>query len=109
MRKYDKNNNNFIDFLELWSFNAIYNFVDTVRNTGKTTKCKAWAIARYLKHGKQTLWVRAFEDDIMRLYTLIEDGKKSSKEAKEIAKVLNGYVLPGNDPILKLLDLMKDA
>lgn len=52
---------------------------------------------------------RAFEDDIMRLYTLIEDGKKSSKEAKEIAKVLNGYVLPGNDPILKLLDLMKDA
>ena len=45
----------------------------------------------------------------MRLYTLIEDGKKSSKEAKEIAKVLNGYVLPGNDPILKLLDLMKDA
>ena len=51
----------------MWSFNALYNFVDTVRNTGKTTKCKAWAIARYLKHGKQTLWVRAFEDDIKML------------------------------------------
>lgn len=67
MKKYDKNNKNFIDFLEMWSFNAIYNFVDTVRNTGKTTKCKAWAIARYLKHGKQALWLRAFEDDIKEI------------------------------------------
>lgn len=64
MIKFDKNNKDFIDFLQMWSFNALYNFVDTVRNTGKTTKCKAWAIARYLKQGKQTLWVRAFEDDI---------------------------------------------
>ena len=52
---------------------------------------------------------RAFEDDIMHLYTLIEEGKKSSKEAKDIANILNGYVLPGKDPILKLLDMMKDA
>lgn len=67
MKKFDKNNKDFIDFLQLWSFNAIYNFVDTVRNTGKTTKCKAWAIARYLKHGKQTLWLRAFDEDINML------------------------------------------
>lgn len=67
MRKFDKNTHEFIDFLELWSFNAIYNFVDTIRNTGKTTKCKAWAIARYIKRGKQTLWVRAFDKDIDKL------------------------------------------
>lgn len=58
------NSTEFIDFIQLLSYNAIFNFVDTVRNTGKTTKAKAWLLARYLKRHKKAIWVRTFEGDI---------------------------------------------
>lgn len=49
------------------------------------------------------------ENDIMRLYTLIENGQKGSQEAKCLYRKLKSYQLPGNDPLLTLLNMMKDA
>ncbi|MBQ0154593.1 MAG: phage DNA encapsidation protein [Bacteroidales bacterium] len=59
-----KTDDDFIDFLPALSYNAIFNFFDTVRNTGKTTKAKAWVLARWLKKKKKCVWIRTFEDDI---------------------------------------------
>jgi len=56
--------NDFIDFIKMLSYNAIFNFVNTVRNVGKTTKAKAWRLAAFLKNQKKTIWVRTFEDDV---------------------------------------------
>lgn len=50
-----------------------------------------------------------FENDIMQLYSLISEGKKDTQEARLLASRLNEYKLPGNDPLLQLLDMMKDA
>lgn len=78
-------NKGFADFIEIFSHNALFNFVDSVRNTGKTTKAKIVALKRFLKKGKKTIWVRTFENDV----------KQSKKDFynKKIIKMLNddGY------------------
>ena len=71
------NNSDFIDFLHLLSYGAIYNFVDTVRNTGKTTKAKAWILARFLKRKKKCLWLRTFDVDIMQIKKDFYTGKNA--------------------------------
>ena len=53
----------FVDFLQILTFNAIFMFIDSVRNTGKTTKAKMLALMRFLKKSKKMLWVRTFEED----------------------------------------------
>lgn len=59
--------NGFVDFLHIFSYNAIFNFIDSVRNTGKTTKAKAIALIRFLKKKKKCLWIRTFEEDVKDL------------------------------------------
>ena len=61
-----KNNkqNEFIDFLDILSRKAIFNMIDTVRNTGKTTKAKFYCIAKFLKKRRKSVWVRAFSTDL---------------------------------------------
>lgn len=48
---------------------------------------------------------RAFESDAINFYRLISDGKKSSHEAKTLYTRLSQYVLPGDDPLLKLIKM----
>ena len=48
---------------------------------------------------------RAFESDAMNFYKLISDGKKNTMEAKQLYSKLSQYVLPGDDPLLKLIKM----
>ncbi len=49
--------------LNLLSYNAIFNFVNTNRNYGKTWTFKKRAFRRALKHGKKTIWLRMFKEE----------------------------------------------
>ena len=49
--------------LLLLSHNAIFNFVSTNRNFGKTWAFKRRAFRRALKHGKKTIWLRMFKEE----------------------------------------------
>lgn len=51
------------DGLRLLSYNAIFNFVNTNRNYGKTWTFKKRAFRRALKHGKKTIWLRMFKEE----------------------------------------------
>lgn len=50
--------------LKILSYNAVYNFVNTNRNYGKTWTFKYRAVKRALKHHKKTLWVRRFKKEV---------------------------------------------
>lgn len=49
--------------LKLLSYNAIFNFVQTNRNYGKTWTFKKRAFKRAMKHGKKTIWIRMFKEE----------------------------------------------
>lgn len=49
--------------LRLLSHNAIFNFVQTNRNYGKTWTFKKRAFRRAMKHGKKTIWLRMFKEE----------------------------------------------
>lgn len=49
-----------------------------------------------------------FEDEVMELYSLISNGKKNSDKAKQLHLHLKTYVLPGNDPLLRLIKMMEN-
>ena len=42
------------------SHNAIYNYIDTERNDGKTWSFKIAGVIRFIKHHKKTIWNRTF-------------------------------------------------
>ena len=48
---------------------------------------------------------RAFESDAINFYKLITEGKKNSQEAKMLYSRLSKFVLPGDDPLLKLIKM----
>lgn len=48
---------------------------------------------------------RAFESDAINFYKLITDGKKNSQEAKMLYSRPSKFVLPGDDPLLKLIKM----
>ena len=50
--------------LKILSHNAIFNFVNTNRNFGKTWTFKYRAVKRALKKGKKTIWVRRFKKEV---------------------------------------------
>ena len=45
------------------SYNAIFNFVISNRNFGKTWGAQKRAFVRGMKHGKRTIWVRRFHEE----------------------------------------------
>ena len=45
------------------SHNAIFNFVNSNRNYGKTWTFKKRAFRRAMKHGKKTIWLRMFKEE----------------------------------------------
>lgn len=51
------------DGIEILSYNAIFNFIDSNRNYGKTWCFKRRAFKRGLKRGKITVWVRRFKEE----------------------------------------------
>lgn len=58
-------NNNFYNGLKLLSHsNAVFYFVNTSRNLGKTWNFKHRAVKRALKRSKKTLWIRRFKKEV---------------------------------------------
>ena len=51
------------DALEILSYNAIFNFINSNRNYGKTWCFKRRAFKRGQKRGKITVWVRRFKEE----------------------------------------------
>ena len=49
--------------LRVLSYNAIFNFIQTNRNYGKTWAFKKRAFRRAMKHGKKTIWLRMFKEE----------------------------------------------
>ena len=45
------------------SYNAIYNFIISNRNYGKTWGAQKRAFTRGMKHGRRTIWIRRFKDE----------------------------------------------
>ena len=54
----------FIDTNRIRSYKAIFNFINTCRNKGKTWGFAKVAFCQFKKHGKTTLWIRRFSDEI---------------------------------------------
>ena len=50
--------------LDVSSYNAIYTFIISNRNYGKTWGFKRRAWKRAMKHGKKTLWIRRFQKEV---------------------------------------------
>ena len=59
--------------LKMLSHNAIYNFVNTNRNFGKTWTFKYRAVKRALKKGKKTIWIRRFKKEAKECYKKLEE------------------------------------
>lgn len=51
------------DGLRVLSYNAIFNFINSNRNYGKTWTFKKRAFRRAIKHGKKTIWLRMFKEE----------------------------------------------
>ena len=47
---------------------------------------------------------QAFEDDIMSLYKMVSDGSNDLREIEAKVKKLSMVVLPGNDPLIEILN-----
>lgn len=61
--------NEFYNALRVLSYNAIFNFIVTNRNYGKTWAFKRRAFVRGLKRGKTTLWLRTFKEEVKEAAT----------------------------------------
>ena len=59
------------------SHNAIYNYIDTERNDGKTWSFKIAGVIRFIKHHKKTIWNRTFVSE--------------KKETKKFRKKINAF------------------
>ena len=55
---------NFLNVTPLNSHNAIFYFIITNRNRGKTWAFKMRALLRFIKRKKKTVWVRRFQSDV---------------------------------------------
>jgi len=55
---------NYFSGIYALSFNAIFTFIITNRNYGKTWTFKKRSFKRALKHGRKTLWIRTFKKEV---------------------------------------------
>lgn len=70
--------------LIILSFNAIFNFIISNRNYGKTWAFKIRAWARAFKRGKKTLWIRRFKKEV-------RSASESFYESKDLCAKLKGF------------------
>lgn len=60
------NEKTYINTLIIRSYKAIFNFINTVRNKGKTWIFAKTAFKQFKKHGKTTMWIRRFSNEIKK-------------------------------------------
>lgn len=102
----------FYDFNKILSYNAFLNIIIGERGVGKTYGSKKYVINRFLKKGKQFVYIRRYETDLMESVGSTEDNKffeqvksefpdhtfeiRKSKKVRKliIDKKVCGYALP---------------
>ena len=67
--------NIFYDFNKILSYNAFLNIIIGERGVGKTYGSKKYVINRFLKKGKQFVYIRRYETDLMESVGSTEDNK----------------------------------
>lgn len=56
--------NDYYNNIKIQSYNSVFNFINSNRNFGKTWSFKKRAFIRGLKHGKRTIWIRRFQNEV---------------------------------------------
>ena len=59
-----KKSSNYYHSGKIASYNAIFNFIISNRNFGKTWGAKKRAVKRAIKKGKKTIWIRTFKKEV---------------------------------------------
>lgn len=59
-----KKSNSYYHSQKIASYNAIFNFIISNRNYGKTWGAKKRAVKRAIKKGKKTIWIRTFKKEV---------------------------------------------
>ena len=56
--------NDYYNNIKIQSYNSVFNFINSNRNFGKTWSFKKRAFIRGIKHGKRTIWIRRFQNEV---------------------------------------------
>lgn len=77
-----------------------------IRDVSEGVNTFNWSVddILYRVFGVRNTRNRAFEEDIMELYKMISEGSKDWDKIKQMTERLSSVVLPGNDPLLEVLN-----
>jgi hypothetical protein len=96
-----KNKRHWYDVRPVLSYNALYNFIIGLRNSGKTYAFKVMCVDNFLKRGKQFIWLRRqvneSEEAIKGFFDAIADNDYLNSEYGEIKYFIKGNELYIND------------
>ena len=67
------------DGLNVLSYNAVFNYINTNRNYGKTWTFKRRAFRRAQKHNKKTIWLRMFKKEVKEASAVFYGSKDLQK------------------------------
>lgn len=65
---------NYFTITKALSYNAVFHFIYSTRNIGKTWALKMRALMRFIKHGKKTTWIRRFKSEVEETMQKHPDG-----------------------------------
>lgn len=78
--------------IPIQSYNAIFNFITTQRNDGKTWSFKIRQIRRFIKKGKKCIWVRRFKNETKKT----KRNFYNKKICKKLGLNVDDFELKGN-------------
>ena len=74
------------------SYNALFNFIIGNRGGGKTYGCKKYVIQKFLKTGKQFIYLRRYKKELKKIKTFFEDIKDEFPEVEFAVKGNEFYI-----------------
>ena len=85
---------------------ALERNLDGLRNIAEGVNTFNWSVddILYRVFGVRNTRNRAFEEDIMELYKMLSDGSNDFDKINDMTAKLSSVVLPGNDPLLEILN-----
>ena len=96
-----KNKRQWYDVRRVLSYNALYNFIIGLRNSGKTYAFKVKAVDDFLTKGKQFIWLRRqvneAQEAVKGFFDVIENDDYLLSKYGEIKYMIKGMVLYIND------------
>ena len=77
-----------------------------IRDVSEGVNTYSWSVddILYRVFGVRNTRNRAFEEDIMELYQMISNGSDDLGKIKSIIATLSSVILPGNDPLLEIIN-----